>query len=137
MLSHQKNVGVRILIATPEKYLFHSLYTEITDALWGVCYFFEIEIRSRSGSEWTSGGRPEPRMTEPRSRGESRIPIPLPEKPTCFDKSVFQLNPPLRVGEIRLDGGWVDLISSEAKPKISSALADFILASARISLNML
>ena len=29
---------------------------------------------------------------------------------------------------------WVDLISSEAKPKISSALADFILASARISL---
>ena len=26
-----------------------------------------------------------------------------------------------------------DLISSEAKPKISSALADFILASARIS----
>jgi len=27
----------------------------------------------------------------------------------------------------------VDLISSEAKPKISSALADFILASARIS----
>jgi len=36
--------------------------------------------------------------------------------------------------EIRLDGGWVDLISSEAKPKISSALADFILASARISL---
>jgi hypothetical protein len=38
------------------------------------------------------------------------------------------------LGEIRLDGGWVDLISSEAKPKISSALADFILASARISL---
>ena len=35
--------------------------------------------------------------------------------------------------EIRFDGGWVDLISSEAKPKISSALADFILASARIS----
>jgi len=30
--------------------------------------------------------------------------------------------------EIRLDGGWVDLISFEAKPKISSALADFILA---------
>ena len=28
---------------------------------------------------------------------------------------------------------WVDLISSKAKPKISSALADFILASARIS----
>jgi len=36
--------------------------------------------------------------------------------------------------EIRLDAGWVDLISSEAKPNISSALADFILASARISL---
>jgi len=35
--------------------------------------------------------------------------------------------------EIRLDGEWVDLILSEAKPKISSALADFILASARIS----
>jgi len=35
--------------------------------------------------------------------------------------------------EIRLDGEWVDLISSEAKPKISSALADFIFASARIS----
>ena len=52
----------------------------------------------------------------------------------------LQLNPPYRVGEIifdyeipcgdeiRLDGGWVDLISSEAMPKISSALADFILA---------
>jgi len=38
--------------------------------------------------------------------------------------------------EIRLDGGWVDLISSEAKPKISSALADFILASARISFSV-
>ena len=34
---------------------------------------------------------------------------------------------PTSLGEIRLDGGWVDLISSEAKPKISSALADFIL----------
>ena len=40
---------------------------------------------------------------------------------------------PTSLGEIRLDGEWVDLISSEAKPKISSALADFILASARIS----
>jgi len=30
--------------------------------------------------------------------------------------------------EIRLDGGWVDLISSEAMPKISSELADFIFA---------
>jgi len=38
-------------------------------------------------------------------------------KTTCFDKSVFQLNPPIR----RRDG-WVDLISPEAKPKISSAL---------------
>ncbi len=36
--------------------------------------------------------------------------------------------------EIRLDDGWVDYISSEALPKISSALADIILASARISL---
>ena len=35
--------------------------------------------------------------------------------------------------EIRLDGGRVDFISSEATPKISSALADFILATARIS----
>ncbi|MBQ3598783.1 MAG: hypothetical protein II987_05915, partial [Clostridia bacterium] len=40
---------------------------------------------------------------------------------------------PTSLGEIRLDGEWVDLISSEAKPKISSALADFTLASARIS----
>jgi hypothetical protein len=32
----------------------------------------------------------------------------------------------LWVDEIRLGGEWVDLISSEAKPKISSALADFI-----------
>jgi len=37
--------------------------------------------------------------------------------------------------EIRLDGEWVDLISSEAKPKISSALADFILASAYLQRN--
>jgi len=29
--------------------------------------------------------------------------LPLPEKPTCFDKSVFQLNPPLRIGEIVFD----------------------------------
>ncbi len=60
----------------------------------------------------------------------------------CF----FQLNPPLRVGEIAccdeiqlrwvkfaVSSEWVDLISSVAKPKISSALADFTLASARIS----
>jgi len=50
-------------------------------------------------------------------------PVP-PEKTTCFDRSFFQLNPPLRVGEIifvdeiscgdeiRLDGGRVELISS-------------------------
>ena len=31
-----------------------------------------------------------------------RIPLPPPEKPTSFDLSVFQLNPPLRVGEILL-----------------------------------
>jgi len=49
--------------------------------------------------------------------------LTAPEKPTSFDLSVFQLNPPLRVGEIvfddeipsgdeiRLDGEWVDLIS--------------------------
>ena len=36
--------------------------------------------------------------------------------------------------EIRLDGGWVDLISSKSTTWISSAPADFILASARISL---
>jgi hypothetical protein len=37
--------------------------------------------------------------------------------------------------EIRLDGGWVDLISSKPPAWISSASADFILASARISLS--
>ena len=62
-----------------------------------------------------------------------RIPNSPPEKnPHLSTTSVgsFQLNPPCRVGEIifddeipygdeiRLDGGWVDLISS--------ALADFI-----------
>ena len=64
-----------------------------------------------------------------------QVPFPAPEKnPHLSTTSVgsFQLNPPNRVGEIifddeipygdeiRLDGGWVDLISSEAKPKISS-----------------
>jgi hypothetical protein len=34
---------------------------------------------------------------------------------------------------MKLPWRWVDLISSEAKPKISPALADFILATARIS----
>ncbi len=38
--------------------------------------------------------------------------------------------------EIRHDGGWVDLISSESKPKISSASADLILVQARIYLFM-
>ena len=59
-----------------------------------------------------------------------RPPPPAPEKPTSFDLSVFQLNPPLRVGEIVFDdeiqlrwmkfavsGEWVDLISSAAKPQ--------------------
>ena len=53
-----------------------------------------------------------------------RIPSPPPEKAPFG--VLFQLNPPLRVGEIvcddeipcgdeiRLDAGWVDLISSEA-----------------------
>ena len=44
---------------------------------------------------------------------------------------LFQLNPPYG-DEIRLDTGWVDLISSAKQ--ISSAIADFILAVARISL---
>ena len=65
----------------------------------------------------------------------SQVPSSAPEKnPHLYKTNVgsFQLNPPLRVGEIisadeipsgdeiRLDGGWVDLISS--------ALADFIRA---------
>ena len=50
-----------------------------------------------------------------------QVPSPAPEKnPHLSATSVgsFQLNPPYRVGEIifddeiRLDGGWVDLISS-------------------------
>ena len=66
------------------------------------------------------------------------------EKTVDLGRRFFQLNPPCRVGEIifddeipfggeiRLDGGWVDLISSTQW--ISSAPADFILAPARISL---
>ena len=71
---------------------------------------------------------------------------PQPEKnPHLSTTSVgsFQLNPPYRVGEIifddeisygdeiRLDGGWVDLISSAKQissefTRISSRLRDFI-----------
>ena len=69
-----------------------------------------------------------------------RILHPLPEKnPHLSTTSVgsFQLNPPFRVGEIifdseipcgdeiRLDGGWVDLISS-AKQISSEQSEDFI-----------
>ena len=43
-------------------------------------------------------------------------------------------NPPF--SRMKSPWRWVDLISSEAKPKISSALADFILASARISFSV-
>ena len=31
-----------------------------------------------------------------------RVQLSQPKKPTCFNKSVFQLNPPIRVGEILL-----------------------------------
>ena len=53
-----------------------------------------------------------------------RIHHPPPEKDDCESNRLFQLNPPFRVGEIifddeipfgdeiRLDAGWVDLISS-------------------------
>ena len=69
-----------------------------------------------------------------------RPPLPAPEKnPHLSTTSVgsFQLNPPFRVGEIvfdgeipcgdeiRLDGGWVDLISS-AKQISSEQCSDFI-----------
>ena len=69
-----------------------------------------------------------------------QVPPPAPEKnPHLSATSVgsFQLNPPYRVGEIifddeiRLDGGWVDLISSVKQissefTRISSRLRDFI-----------
>ena len=74
-------------------------------------------------------------------KSERRIPIPLPEKkqPLSTKTKVvsFQLNPPCRVGEIifddeipfgdeiRLDGGWVDLILS-AKQISSEQSEDFI-----------
>ena len=50
-----------------------------------------------------------------------RIPIPQPEEPTCFNKSVFQLNPPLRVGEILLCNVKFSLRSSE----IAAAVGGF------------
>ena len=71
---------------------------------------------------------------------------PTMQKPSTIVDGFLQLNPPYRVGEIifdgeipcggeiRLDAGRVDLISSEAKPKISPVSADFTLAQARISL---
>ena len=40
------------------------------------------------------------RATAPPAGG--RIPHPAPEKATCFDKSLFQRNPPFRMGEILL-----------------------------------
>ena len=42
-----------------------------------------------------------------------QVPPSAPEKPTCFDKSVFQLNPPLRVGEILLRNVKSSLRSGE------------------------
>ena len=74
------------------------------------------------------------------NRTRVRIPLSPPEKnPHLSATSVgsFQLNPPYRVGEIifddeipygdeiRLDGGWVDLISS-AKQISSERCSDFI-----------
>ena len=44
-----------------------------------------------------------------------------PEKPTCFDKSVFQLNPPFRVGEILLRNVKYSLRSCE----IAAAVGGF------------
>ena len=76
-------------------------------------------------------------------KSQVRILSSRPEKPTSFDLSVFQLNPPLRVGEIIFDDEilplgrmkspqrWVDLISSTIVDFICKA--DFILATARIS----
>jgi len=70
-----------------------------------------------------------------------QVPSPAPEKSLCLlDKGFFQLNPPFRVGEIvfddeiscgdeiRLDGGWVDLISS-AEQISSEQCEDFIVRS--------
>ncbi|MBQ4036846.1 MAG: hypothetical protein IJC84_01830, partial [Clostridia bacterium] len=57
-------------------------------------------------------------------------------RPIGRDKSRFRGMKSLR-DEIRLRREIrTDLISSEAKPKISSALADFILVSARISFSV-
>ena len=85
-----------------------------------------------------------------KSAGSNTVPVRVrsaaPEKnPHLSTTSVgsFQLNPPYRVGEIifddeipygdeiRLDGGWVDLISSAKQissefTRISSRLRDFI-----------
>ncbi len=86
-----------------------------------------------------------------------RIHLPPPEKnPHLSTTSVgsFQLNPPYRVGEIifddeipygdeiRLDGGWVDLISSAKQissefTRISSRLRDFIEISEDLRYNQL
>jgi len=46
---------------------------------------------------------------------------PQTEKPTCFDKSVFQLNPPFRVGEILLRNVKYSLCSCE----IAAAVGGF------------
>ncbi len=67
------------------------------------------------------------------------LPVPEKKQPLSTKTKVvsFQLNPPCRVGEIifddeipfgdeiRLDGGWVDLISS-AKQISSERCSDFI-----------
>ena len=87
----------------------------------------------------------------------NRVRSPAPEKnPHLSTTSVgsFQLNPPYRVGEIifddeipygdeiRLDGGWVDLISSAKQissefTRISSRLRDFIEISEDLRYNQL
>ena len=45
----------------------------------------------------------------------------VPEKTTCFDRSFFQLNPPLREGEILLRNEKFSLHSSE----IAAAVGGF------------
>ena len=81
------------------------------------------------------------------SRSRVRVTFPAPEKkPHLSTTSVvsFQLNPPFQVGEIifdgeipcgdeiRLDGGWVDLISSAMQ--ISSEQSEDFIALCAISL---
>ena len=98
--------------------------------------FTRLHLRLRDGSVWAAGHSSLPRCYFSLSYAKGGVKhfakracrgINLPQ---FHRRGRFHIDPPCK---IRLDGEWVDLISSEAKPKISSALADFILASARIS----